>query len=268
MNKTIGILGCGWLGTALGKQFLLDGHSVKGSTTAYEKINVLTHKGFDPYLIRLGENTIEGNSSGFLKHVDVLVINVPPNLRNNPKGNYVKKMEVLLNHIKNHGIPFVLFVSSTSVYGTIEGEITEDTIPHPTTNSGKQLLTSEQLFLEERSIATAIIRFGGLIGEDRHPVYHISGRALTNGEELINLIHQKDCIHMIRTIIKNGYWNEIFNGVYPYHPSKAEYYISEAKKRGIPPPIYQPSTGNVLKKKIVFKNFYVKKHVLTTSISS
>ena len=98
--------------------------------------------------------------------------------------------------------------------------------------------------------------------------HHLSGKELSNGQELINLIHRNDCIHMIRTIIENGYWNEVFNGVYPHHPTKKEYYISEAKKREIPPPIYQQSRGNVSKKKIVFRNFYVKNHVLTTSISS
>ncbi|MEO0573719.1 MAG: SDR family NAD(P)-dependent oxidoreductase [Bacteroidota bacterium] len=269
MNKSVGILGCGWLGTVLGEQLLLDGYSsVKGSTTSSQKIDSLTLMGIDAYMIRLGENAIEGDINGFLEDVDVLIINVPPNLRKKPKSNYVKKMGVLLDAIKDNGVSFVVFVSSTSVYGAIDGEITEEIIPNPKTNSGKQLLASEQLFLREHSISTAIIRFGGLIGEDRHPVFHLSQKELGNGEELINLIHRNDCIHMIRTIMENGYWNEIFNGVYPHHPTKAEYYVSEAKKRGVPPPIYLPSTSTVSKKKIVFRNFYVKKHVLTTSISS
>ncbi len=268
MNKTIGILGCGWLGTALGEQLILNGYTIKGSTTSPEKMDSLEKRGIDPHIVLLGEKSIEGDIKGFLKQIDVLVINVPPNLKKDPKGNYVKKMELLLDNIKNHDTSSVLFISSTSVYGAIEGEITEETIPHPITNSGKQLFSSEQLFLKEDSISTTIIRFGGLIGEDRHPVYHLSQKELTNGEELINLIHRKDCIHMIRTIIENGYWNEVFNGVYPYHPTKAEYYGSEAKKRGIPPPIYQQSKSYISKKKVVFRNFYVKNHVLTTSISS
>ena len=169
MNRTVGILGCGWLGTALGEQLLLDGYSVKGSTTASKKISSLINKGIDSYLIQLGENEIEGNINGFLENVEVLIINVPPNLRKSPKSNYVKKMGVLLNEIKKHGIPFVLFVSSTSIYGTVEGEITEGTTPNPITNSGRQLFESEQLFANERSMATTIIRFGGLIGEGTSP---------------------------------------------------------------------------------------------------
>ena len=268
MNRTIGILGCGWLGTALAEQLLLDGNVVKGSTTTDKKMDSLNVKGIEPYVIRLGEHGIQGDIHRFLQNLDILVINVPPNLRKDPKGDYVKRMEVLLGHIKEFGIPWVLFISSTSIYGAAEGEITEDTYPRPVINSGKQLLASEKLFVGESSISTTVIRFGGLIGEDRHPVYHLSQKELTNGEELINLIHRNDCIHMIRTIMENGYWNEVFNGVYPYHPTKAEYYTLEAKKRGIPPPIYKESTNRVSKKKVLFRNFYVKKHVLTTSISS
>jgi len=268
LGNTIAILGCGWLGTALGEQLILDGYSVKGSTTSKEKLDALTEKGFRSFFVKLGTDGITGDIHGFLNHADVLVINVPPNLRKNPESNYVGKMEMLLKQINKCGIPHVLFISSTSVYGNVTGEITEETLPVPTTNSGKQLLKSEQLFLDQHSFSTAIIRFGGLIGEDRHPVYHVSGKELTNGEELVNLIHRKDCIHMIKMIMEKGYWNEVFNGVYPYHPSKMEYYVLEAKNRGIPIPIYKPSLDTVSKKKISFKNFYVKGHVLTTSISS
>ena len=268
MNKTIGILGCGWLGTALGEHLLSDGYSVKGSTTSNKKLKLLSEKGIRPFVVKLYEDAVEGDIKDFLQSVDVLIINVPPNLRKNPKSDYVKKMELLKERIKKHGVTYILFISSTSVYGTIDGEITEETIPQPSTNSGKQLLKSEQLFLNDPSLSTSIIRFGGLIGEDRHPVYRLSGNELTNGEELVNLIHQNDCIHMIKTIMENSYWNEVFNGVYPYHPTKSEYYTSEAKKRGIPPPIYQQSSGNISKKRVVFRNFYVKNHVLTTSISS
>ena len=268
MNKTIGILGCGWLGTALGEGLLTDGYSIFGSTTSQKKLDSLAEKGIQPFLIQLSEDTIEGDIGGFLSSLNSLIINVPPRLRKNPKNNYLQKMTVLLKHIKGSGIRHIVFVSSTSVYGNIEGEITEETKPSPVTDSGKQLLDTEQLFFDETLFSTTAIRFGGLIGEDRHPIYHLSGRELTNGEELINLIHRKDCIHMIRTILENGYWNEVFNGVYPYHPPKQEYYVDEAQKRGLPPPIYLPSKKDLSKKKVVFRNFYVKNHVLTTSISS
>ncbi len=268
MNKSIGVLGSGWLGTPLAETFAQEGYTVKGSTTTKEKFDLLSKKGASPYLILLEENRIEGNIEEFLDELEVIIINVPPGLRSNPTSSYPKKMKLLLDYIKKSKVLHVLFVSSTSVYGNLEGEITEDTPPAPSTNSGKQLLETEELFLKETNFSTSIVRFGGLISEDRHPIFRLSGKELTNGEELVNLIHRKDCIHMIKTIIENGYWNEVFNGVYPYHPTKSEYYTSEAKKRGIPPPNYKHLSENISKKKVIFRNFYVKNHDLTTSISS
>ena len=268
MNKTIGILGYGWLGTSLGVSLLKEGYQVKGSTTSTDKLDSLSQMGLLAYPIHLKEGSVDGKIVEFLTDLDVLVINVPPNLRKDPSSDYVAKMQVLLENIKGFPIHHILFVSSTSVYGDVEGEITEDTVPQPVTKSGKQLLEAERLFLNETRFSTTIIRFGGLIGEDRHPITQLSGRTLTNGGELINLIHKNDCIHMIRTILKNGYWNQIFNGVYPYHPTKAEYYTVEAKKRGVPPPNYTQGAAKPNRKKVIFRNFYVKKHLLTTSISS
>lgn len=268
MIKSIGILGCGWLGTPLAEHFVSTGYHVKGSKTTKRKLESIAEKGILSYLIRLEENAIEGNIEEFLSGLDVLIINIPPNLRRNPHGNFVGKIEVLIRYIKHTAIDKVVFVSSTSVYGNINGEVTEETTPLPETNSGKQLLASEKLLFQETSFSTTVIRFGGLISEDRHPVHMLSRRTLTNGGELINLIHRNDCIHMISTIIKNGYWNEVFNGVYPYHPTKAEYYTLEAKKRGIPPPNYQETNNPVSKKKVFLRNFFVKMHELTTSISS
>ena len=268
MNKTIGILGCGWLGTSLAKDLMKSSFSVKGTTTSPEKRARLLEAGINVFQVTLHETTISGDIGGFLKNLDILIINVPPNLRKNPSSDYVGKMNRLTHHIIRENIKYVLFISSTSVYGDVSGEITESTVAKPLTESGRQLLRSERLFLDETSFNTTIIRFGGLIGDDRHPITMLSGKVLDNGEELVNLIHKKDCIHMIKTIIVEEYWNEIFNGVYPYHPKKSEYYLQEAKKRGLPPPTYRNSAIGVSKKRIVFKNFYVKNHNLTTSICS
>jgi nucleoside-diphosphate-sugar epimerase len=88
----------------------------------------------------------------------------------------------------------VLFISSTSVYNDVDAFVTEETIARPATESGKQLLETEQLLQSNINFKTTI-RFGGLIGEDRHPVKFLAGREnLENPNAPINLIHQEDCI--------------------------------------------------------------------------
>ncbi|MGB5499393.1 MAG: SDR family oxidoreductase, partial [Maribacter sp.] len=225
MINTIAVMGCGWLGLPLAKSLLEDGCQVHGSTTTQDKRNDLTKLGIVPFLISLTEEKIIGDIAGFLADTELIVINVPPKLRGGNKENYVNKMQLLHTAIKASSVQKILFVSSTSVYGDIDGEVTEETIPCPSTESGKQLLASENLFRDDAKLQTTIIRFGGLIGPDRHPITILSGRkGLTNGNDVINLIHLEDCIGIIKATIQNDWWDELFNGVYPYHPSKQEYY--------------------------------------------
>lgn len=268
MNNRIGILGCGWLGLPMAKAFIKEGFEVSGTTTSLEKMAELQSQGIKPHQIRLTEKAIEGPINDFLGTIDTIIVNIPPNLRKNPEGDFYKKMQLLNSALEKSEVSHVIFVSSTSVYGKQAGTITEDTKPSPATESGRQLLASESLF-QKGGKKTTIVRFGGLIGADRHPVKYLSGKkGLKNGEELVNLIHLDDCIHILRTIVKNDYWGEVFNGVYPFHPSKKEYYTREAIMRKVLPPNYSNTKGKALQKMIKSRNFLVKKHLLLTSIST
>ncbi|MEB8346521.1 SDR family oxidoreductase [Flavobacteriaceae bacterium KMM 6898] len=267
MNNIIGIMGCGWLGTPLAQHLLLEGFTVHGSTTSSYKLQELQDLGIRPYKISLTENGIEGPIEAFLENVNVLIINIPPNLRGSNKENYKTKMEHVLVAIKSSGVPKLIFISSTSVYGELEGDVTETTVPHPETESAKQLLAVEENFKNDPNLETTIIRFGGLIGPNRHPITFLAGKKdLSNGNHHINLIHLTDCILIIKTILKEGYWGEIFNGVYPLNPQKKEYYINEAQKRGLEAPEYQDSLTSHGKKVVPFNLMHRKKFRFQKSI--
>jgi NAD dependent epimerase/dehydratase family./NAD binding domain of 6-phosphogluconate dehydrogenase. len=269
LSKRIGVLGCGWLGLPLAQHLVEGGFEVYGTTTSKEKVHELEKLGIVPYQIALSEDTITGDIEGFLSHVDILIINVPPKLRHGNAESFIEKMKLLHSMIQNSSVSKILFVSSTAVYGDEDGDVTEDTPPNPVTESGKQLLASEQLFSNDSDRLTTILRFGGLIGPNRHPIKQLSGKKdLKNGHHPVNLIQLEDCIHMITTIINEEYWGEIFNGVYPLHPSKKEYYSNEAKKRGVPPPEYQNLPILDKGKRVKSEKFLQKGRQFTTSILS
>ncbi|MBP6757705.1 MAG: SDR family NAD(P)-dependent oxidoreductase, partial [Flavobacterium sp.] len=107
--------------------------------------------------------------------------------------------------------------------------VTEETELNPDTESGKQLVQAEQLLQSNSNFKTTILRFGGLIGEDRHPIKFLAGRKnIENPNAPINLIHQDDCVGIIMEILKLNSWNETFNAVTPFHPSRKEYYTQKA----------------------------------------
>ena len=248
--QKISILGCGWLGIPLAEALIKNGFSVSGSTTSIEKISLLQNLGVEPFLLSIEGKEIKGDVLSFLKESSVLIIDIPPKLRGNLADNFVEKIAVLIPFIEKSNVKKVLFVSSTSVYGDSNKTVFETTIPFPESENGKQLLASEKLLKENKNFKTSVIRFGGLIGKDRHPVTFLAGRNnLENPNAPINLIHLDDCIGIILKILKSNFWNETLNAVAPFHPNREEYYTKKAKEFNIEPPIFnhsKPSIGKTI----------------------
>lgn len=244
----ISLLGCGWLGLPLAQHLIATGHLVKGSTTSIDKKEVLKSVSIEPYLIVLKEDKIEGNMSNFLHHSEILIIDIPPKLRGLVKENFVQKIKNLIPYIEQSTIKKVLFISSTSVYADTENlpTITEETIPNPDTESGKQLYEVEQLLQNNNNFETTILRFGGLIGADRNPINMLAGRTdVANPEAPINFIHQTDCIGVIEAILNQNSWNEIYNAVGLDHILRKEYYTSKAKELGLLSPEFNEENKSI-----------------------
>lgn len=249
-HNKIAILGCGWLGFPLAKQLIRSGFLVNGSTTSENKLIGLKEAGIVPFLISVNGEGVHGDMNEFLQEAAILIVDIPPKLRGNTPERFTDKIENLIPFIEKSLVQKVLFISSTSVYADDNSVVNEETIPNPDTESGKQLLEAEQLFRENLNFETSILRFGGLIGEDRHPIKHIAGREnLENPDGPINLIHQKDCIGIIEKIITEEIWGEIFNAVLPFHPTREKYYTKKATELHLPLPKFahdKPSVGKVI----------------------
>lgn len=253
----ISILGCGWLGLPLAKALLTNGFSVKGSTTSEGKLSGLTALGIDPFLVALDSKRITGAIEDFLDGSETLVIDIPPQLRGKTSDPsiveekvFVEKIKTLIPYIEKSTVKNVLFVSSTSVYGEVDTTITEETIAKPDTESGKQLLEAETLLQGNSNFKTTILRFGGLIGEDRNPIHFLAGKEnLNNPKAPINFIHQEDCIGIILKIITKHSWNETYNGVSPFHPTRETYYTQKAIELALSLPRFdysKPSIGKLI----------------------
>lgn len=253
----ISILGCGWLGLPLAKSLIAKRRSVNGSTTSENKLQILKDAGINPFLVTLESESISETIIPFLAKSEILIIDIPPKLRatnsdtsDSQQKVFVEKIKTLIPFIEQSNVKKVLFVSSTSVYGDENDLITEETTPNPETESGKQLLLAEALLQKNENFETTILRFGGLIGEDRHPVKFLAGKEnLENPDAPVNLIHQNDCINIIEEILYQSKWNEVFNAVAPFHPTREEYYTQKAKEQNLTLPKFCTEKSNI--KKIV-----------------
>ncbi|KGO91400.1 SDR family oxidoreductase [Flavobacterium subsaxonicum] len=242
----ISILGCGWLGLPLAKALLKKGFAVKGSTTTFDKLETLKKEGIDPHQIALGDSLLADAMQHFLEGSEVLIINIPPSIITAGSDNYPAKMQQLIPHIEKAGIQKVLFVSATSVYADEDKEVPETTPANPDTESGRQILDAEKVLQTNPNFKTTVLRLGGLFGEERHPIKYLAGREnIANPNAPINLIHLDDCIGISLAIIDKEVWGEVFNGVMPNHPTREEYYCSQAKAMGLPLPKFNHSVPSV-----------------------
>lgn len=265
MIRPVGILGCGWLGLPLGTALLDKGYPVLGTTTDANKMPLLKKYGIKPFLIRISESRIEGPIQDFMAEIDTLIVTIPPGRVRTSVSAYSERIAVFLSAIGLGTVRRCVFASSTSVYGSIVGTVDETTDPRPISIGSRDLFAAENLF-RNSGLQVTVVRFGGLIGPDRHPVTHLSGKSgLANGNDPVNLIHLNDAIGISTSILEKQWWDETLNGVYPYHPPKAEYYTAEALARGLVPPKYLP-TAEITGKIVVSKRLEAKGYRFTTAV--
>jgi nucleoside-diphosphate-sugar epimerase len=244
-KKTIGILGCGWLGLPLAKQLVKDGYIVRGSSTQVSKLEKITQAGVAAFVVRCEEDECTGLTA-FLAHLDCLIIALPPGVRANPARRFDLIIQNIQKEIIAQGVEKVIFISSTAVYGETEGTIVESTPTAAVTLSGKQLVLCEQILQNNPAFETSIIRFGGLVGPNRHPIFTLAKRTqIDNPEGKINFIHLEDCIELIKRCIQHFENGSIYNGVSPFHPSRVNYYTEMAKKAAIQLPPFNKRQGTI-----------------------
>jgi nucleoside-diphosphate-sugar epimerase len=221
MSRSIGILGCGWLGIPLARHFIEKGYRVKGSTTTESKLDALKAYGIEPYLVRLG--VPEDDVQRFFD-VEILMVMVT--------SKDVHAFERLIGLLAASPVQKVIFVSSTSVYGPSDRPVVET---DPVLDT--PLAQTERLFMHSNAFRTTVVRFGGLFGYDRKPGrFFRSGRVIKDPDNVVNLIHRDDCIGIIDRIIELDVWGEVFNGTTDTHPTKRELYSKAARDLGIDPP--------------------------------
>lgn len=231
--QKIGILGCGWLGLALGQELVKNNYKVKGSTTTLAKMSILQDNDIKPYHINLAENQLD-YIDYFLQNLDFLIITIPP-IRNEQDSSYSQNIQRLIPYIKKHKINKVIFTSSISVYAPSEQSIDEQSTNYSQQNTAQQIRSVEKLLLNDPYINACILRLGGLFGPDRKPVRYICNQPeLLNPNMPINMIHQHDIIAFIKAIISQSFIsNCIFNLVSDKYESRLDFYSKQALEQGL-----------------------------------
>lgn len=241
--KKVGIIGCGWLGFELAKSLLNSGYEVRGTTTTIEKNNKLEQAGIQSHVFMLGTKF----PANFLNDLSVLVISFP--MKSTIEFESLNQFVVdLKNNIS--ASTQVIFTSSISVYND---DFSIHDVDSVHLNPENKNLKFERSLQAQLSNSILILRLGGLISEDRHPIRFMAGRSnLKNGNAPVNLVHRTDIIRFIELCFLESVSSGVYNLVYPDHPSKSEYYKLKANEYKLPIPSFERSMehGKLIKSTI------------------
>jgi len=232
--KSVGIIGCGWLGSVLAKNLIAQHVNVIATTTTFNKIKSLANLGIKAELLVLPENE-QALENHIIFQQQQLVIAITPQLKYGKK-DYAKKIENIIKVAEKTTVEKVILISTTGVYRGLTGKITEETKLMLKNTNVAALAAGEQVVLAS-SLNSTIIRFAGLVGEDRHPGRFLAGKKqLSNANEQVNLIHQQDAINMLIALLENDDVTGIFNGLSDTQATRKSFYQQAAKKLQLTPP--------------------------------
>lgn len=255
--KTISILGAGWLGFPLGAQLVKLGHTVKGAVRSEQKLPRLKEAGILPFQLDLLPTTeLNKRWEDFLS-CEILVIAIPPGTRTNPAGTHERQMRTLLHLLDVlPSKPFVIYVSSTSVYPEHlpvceeSTEITEEVTGH------KDIFRAEKIWREEYKGPAVLMRMGGLAGADRMFVRLFAGKTgLTNGNFPVNFVHQDDAVAALLHVVLQKPPGTVYNICAPQHPLRRHLYAFLAEKYRLVPPQFEENTpsGKIIESGLFMK---------------
>jgi len=240
--KVISILGCGWLGLPLAERLVRQGYQVNGATTTAAKLELLQQKGIRPYLIDLQDEKLDLERLAWFLQAQVLVLTIPPRLRTDNGQAYLRQLRQLKAALKHAPVSRLLFISSTAVYPDLNRTVVESDSQLLETLAPQQaLLQAEELFLHTNSRwLTTVVRFGGLVGPDRHPGRFMAGKTqVPQGDAPVNMIHLDDCVEIVCRVIGQGHWGKIYNACADGHPIRKHFYTKAAQALGLTPPEFE-----------------------------
>ncbi|WP_185967991.1 NAD(P)-binding domain-containing protein [Thalassotalea sp. PS06] len=245
-NKTVTIIGAGWLGLPLAEHLTTLGHQVLVTATSPEKVSSLRDTGLNAVEFKASD---AGDISGLLSAEavyasEVMIICIPPRIRHG-EDNYPQIITQLVSAAESQSIQLehIIMCSSTAVYNGLSGRVDEQSELNLQAPKVAIMAKAEQAILNSQINDKQVLRLGGLIGPNRHPGrFFREGRVIPNPDSVINFIHQQDVIEIISEMInKPGLKSQpVINGVSPNHPSRQTFYEKAHQVLGREMPAFSP----------------------------
>ena len=205
MSGGFGIIGCGYVGSAVAAHFRRQGHEVVGTTTRPERLGELCDVVDHPRIYRAGDPMADAS---FLDRLDGVLIAMAPTTATFEEDQYEKvygqavpALVDALRQRQGRNPLHVSYLSSAGVYGDQSGAICNELTPPDCSNTANALLASAEsavLSLNDASTQACVLRLGGIYGPGKDIPSYIrsaAGQSVPkNGNHINAWVHLLDII--------------------------------------------------------------------------
>jgi nucleoside-diphosphate-sugar epimerase len=243
------IVGCGYVGTALGRELVQQGHQVWGlrRTPANEE---LTAAGIFPLTADI---TQPESLEPLPKNWDWVVncISASGGGAEDYRRIYLEGSRNLLAWLAASPPQKLVYTSSTGVYGQDDGSVVDESSPTlPTTQTGVVLVETERLWLqaaEQSGFPAVILRVAGIYGPGRGYwlKQFLAGTAVVDtGPRKLNMIHRDDVAGAIYAALMRGQPGHVYNVSDSESPTQFELFRWLAARLNRPMPTTLPQAAD------------------------
>lgn len=234
--QDIVIVGCGYVGERLARQYLDWGDSVLGLVRSQSGLDRLAAAG-----IPAAHHDLAGTDSMPCSLADVRLFHLAPPQAQGREDLHTRQ---LVASFDRAGHPRrLVYISTTGVYGDCDGAwVDEDWPTRPTLDrSLRRLDAEEQLrgWSREHGGELIVLRVAGIYGPGRLPLERLKrGLPLVRPEEApySNRIHVDDLVAVCVAAMERGRNGAIFNVSDGWPSTMTEYFTQIAEAAGLPQP--------------------------------
>ncbi len=199
----LGILGCGFSGTEIGRRFIENNIDVWGTTRSADGVDPILKARIRPIVFD-GE-FVSDEFLGALEQTTHLVVSIAPSREENTAAPDAV-VDPVLTAFQNHDLSaiapqleWVLYLSTVGVYGNHDGAWIDETAElKPTSPRARQRMRAEAEWIgagEALNLPISIFRLSGIYGPGRNALLNASlgkSRRLIKKDQVFNRIHVGD----------------------------------------------------------------------------
>ena len=225
------IVGCGYVGMAVGEMLANAGHHVFGMRRSAGGGDDLKAVGIEPVV---GDVTQPRRLADLKEAYDWVVncVGASGGGVEEYRRIYLEGTRNLIEWLSLEPPQKFVYTSSTSVYGQNDGSVVTESSPaEPLAETAKLLRETEEVLLEaaaRRQFPAVILRVAGIYGPGRGYWFKqfLQGEARIEGrgDRILNMIHRDDVAGAVVAALEKGRVGEIYNAVDNEPVSQREFY--------------------------------------------